>query len=269
MVVASMHGKELVMKPLLKQYLQVDAMTVPGLDTDEFGTFSGEVPRRHDPVHTLRLKIHKALELTGQTLGIGSEGSFGPHPHLPFIAADQEWVMLVDLEHNLEIMDMCLSTETNFAVQEVSGLEDLRDFANRVSFPSHGIILREVQQPGAMVKGIVSWEQLQGAYVALQGKGKQIQAETDMRACFNPQRMRVIETATTALMKRVISLCPQCQRPGFGVTSVQGGRPCGQCGTPTDLAWTRIYSCSHCQHEDHRRVTDAAASPQYCYQCNP
>ena len=84
-VVARMHGKHYVMKPLIKQYLGIDVVIVPEIDTDQFGTFSGEVERPFDPVTTLRKKIRKGLEASGETLGIGNEGSFGPHPHIPFL----------------------------------------------------------------------------------------------------------------------------------------------------------------------------------------
>jgi hypothetical protein len=80
MAVCSMHGKDLVMRPLIERYLHVNVVSVDNINTDEFGTFSGEVERPFDPITTLRMKILKGLHLSGETIGIGNEGSFGPHP---------------------------------------------------------------------------------------------------------------------------------------------------------------------------------------------
>jgi hypothetical protein len=37
-------------------------------------------------------------------VGIASEGSFGPHPSLPFAALDRELVLLIDRETGLELV---------------------------------------------------------------------------------------------------------------------------------------------------------------------
>src|SRR5579859_6882513 len=96
MLICSMHGKEKVMKAFIAQDLKLETDIIKGFNTDAFGTFAGEVERILDPVTTLRLKIREGLKHSGATLGIGNEGSFGPHPQIPFVPADQEIVMVID-----------------------------------------------------------------------------------------------------------------------------------------------------------------------------
>ena len=90
LVIATKHKKEQVIAPLLENALGAKCIVPEGFDTDTFGTFSGEKERADDPVITARIKCLKAMELTGATLGVASEGSFGPHPSLFFINADEE-----------------------------------------------------------------------------------------------------------------------------------------------------------------------------------
>lgn len=271
-VVASMHGKHLVMKPLIKQYLNIDTVIVPEFDTDHFGTFSGEIERPFDPITTLRKKILAGLKAAGETLGIGNEGSFGAHPQLPFLHADQEIVMLIDLENDIEIMESVISTDTNHAQAKINGMKDLIEFTDKVEFPSHGIILKQIKDGKVlnMQKGIITWEFLYTAYLQLNKPGSSVIAETDMRGFMNPKRMKTIGRATKSLMKKITSLCPECQWPGFGVVETKGGLPCHLCGEPTKLMLVKTYQCKNCDHRvDRYHPEGSTASPQYCDHCNP
>ena len=84
-VLATMHGKERVIAPLVQRALGVHLEVPNGFDTDRFGTFSREVPRKHSAIETARAKIIAALEqIPCARVGLASEGSFGPHPQVPF-----------------------------------------------------------------------------------------------------------------------------------------------------------------------------------------
>lgn len=272
MMICSMHGKDLVMRPLVKQYLNINSENVGELDTDEFGTFSGEVQRPFDPITTLRKKILKGLKLSGETLGIGNEGSFGPHFQIPFIQADQEIVMLIDLQNDVEIYEAVTSTETNHARKEINGMNDLLAFADRIQFPMHGMILKEVKD-GKVInirKGIMTWEALHAVSQQFTSKQTALIAESDMRAYLNPTRMKIIERATEHLMKKIINTCPECQWPGFGCVETIPGLPCRQCGEPTKLLLIKVYQCKNCHYRDERYYTAGEnADPQYCDHCNP
>ena len=84
-VLATMHGKERAIVPAFRDILGID-IEVPGnLDTDQLGTFSGEVERAGTMDEVLVAKAKLGLKMSGLDLAIASEGSFGPHPQMPFI----------------------------------------------------------------------------------------------------------------------------------------------------------------------------------------
>lgn len=77
------------------------------------------------PLETVRLKAFKALEWSNESLGIASEGSFGPHPSNPFISANEELIILVDTKNNLEIVGRYLTLHTNFSHREIKNFRVL------------------------------------------------------------------------------------------------------------------------------------------------
>ncbi|MFM2249669.1 MAG: hypothetical protein RLZZ358_596 [Bacteroidota bacterium] len=272
LVIASMHRKEEVLKPLLEQGLGITVQVAEGLNTDLLGTFSGEIARLADPLTTARKKCELAMKLTGCDLVLASEGSFGPHPAAFFLPANEEWLLLVDRKNNLEIHARHLSLETNFSGQEFHSIEELEAFASKAGYPSHGLILRRSKDElEGLLKGITDPDQLRTAALQLlenQGAGY---VETDMRAMFNPTRMQVIQETTQLLIQKLNSCCPSCQLPGFAVTSSESGLPCSLCGTPSSAALAHLLVCSHCQHQEkvlypHGKKTE---DPQYCQVCNP
>jgi hypothetical protein len=272
LVIASMHRKEEVLKPLLEQGLGITVQIAEGLNTDLLGTFSGEVARLEDPLSTARKKCELAMDLSGCDLALASEGSFGPHPAAFFLPANEEWLLLLDRKHQLEIHARHLSLETNFSGQEYHSLEELNAFASKVGYPSHGLILRRRKDNlEDLLKGITNPNQLlTAALQQLESQGSGY-IETDMRAMFNPSRMKVIQETAQLLLQKLNSLCPSCQLPGFAVTAAEPGLPCKLCGTPSNAALVHLLLCSHCQHEEkvlfpHGKKTE---DPQYCQVCNP
>ncbi len=272
LVIASMHQKEQVLRPLLETNLKVIVSVAHGLNTDLLGTFSGEVARIADPLTTARKKCELAMELGDCDLAIASEGSFGTHPSAFFLPANEEWLLLLDRKNGLEIHARHLSTSTNFAGEAFSSLEELDAFASKVGFPSHGLILRRNKDSlVGLLKGITDPDLLRTAALQLletQGAGF---VETDMRAMYNPSRMQVIQETAQLLLQKLNSFCPSCQLPGFAVTSAVPGLPCSLCGTPSSAALTHLMVCNHCQHQEkvdfpHGKKTE---DPQYCQVCNP
>lgn len=260
------------MRPLIKRYLGLDVESQIAINTDEFGTFTGEVERQFDPITTLRNKIRKGLEASGLTLGIGNEGSFGPHPDLAFIACDQEIVMLIDLENSIEIFEVVTATQTNHSQKEINSVKDLVEFAVEIKFPSHGLILKQVKDGKVLNlrKGILGWELLYTIMHQFSTSDTKLVAETDMRAHLNPTRMKVIEQATEGLLKKLTNTCPQCQWPGFACVETTRGLKCRQCGSPTKLTLSKTYQCKSCDYTDERFYTAGHhAEPQYCDTCNP
>jgi len=272
LVIATKHRKETVMAPLLEKELGVSCFVDTNFDTDILGTFTGEIERQLDPIATARQKCLMAMELTNSDLGIASEGSFGAHPSLIFVNADDEFLIFIDKKNNLEIIARELSTATNFNGKEIKTEEDLLAFANLINFPSHGLILRKAKTSTSnIIKGITDNTQLKEAYNKLMTEFNSVYAETDMRALYNPSRMKVIEAATRKLIEKIKLLCPQCGTPGFGITDAKKGLECSLCGSPTNSTLSYQYVCQHCQYEKQEMYPNEKTTedPMYCDYCNP
>lgn len=271
-MIATRHRKEQVIAPILEASLGVQCIVPPDLDTDRLGTFSGEVERKDDPLTTARAKCAMALAATGADLALASEGSFGPHPQLFFLPSDEEVLLLVDTLNELEVYASHLDTLTNYSGTVIRSEQELRSFAEQVGFPEHGLILRRKKDdPGGMIKGITHADQLDLAFRQMVAAQGEVYVETDMRALYNPTRMRVIEQTAMKLVDRIQSCCPSCSWPGFGVTDHVRGLPCDWCGRPTQgVLYTRSL-CSRCGHQAEnwypqgRKVED----PGSCDVCNP
>jgi hypothetical protein len=84
-VIATMHGKEAAVAPVLLARLGLVVTTAANLDTDALGTFTGEIPRAGTIREAAISKARLGMTATGLPIGIASEGSYGPHPNIPFI----------------------------------------------------------------------------------------------------------------------------------------------------------------------------------------
>lgn len=272
LLIATKHEKEKVIAPLLAESLDLTCFVSEEFDTDTLGTFTGEVERKEDPVATARSKCLKAMELYDCDLGIASEGSFGPHPAIFFVPADEEILIFIDRRHKLEIVARALSTETNFDGEEIHTEDQLIRFAERAQFPSHALILRTAKTADAeIVKGITDWPRLKETFRQLLEKQGTIYAETDMRAMYNPTRMKVIEQAAHKLLEKIKSCCPGCNTPGFGISGAQAGLPCEWCNNPTRSTLSYLYQCQKCafvkeEKYPHHKTHE---NPMYCDICNP
>lgn len=249
LIIATKHKKETVIAPLMQDELGVVCFTDTTYDTDLFGSFSGEIERINDPLTTLKEKCLRAMEINNCNLGVASEGSFGAHPSLYFVSADDELLMFIDRINNLEIVVRELSLNTNFSAKHVASKDELLEFAKEIGFPEHGLILRKSREEIQEVyKGITDENTLINTFDYLLNKYNQVYVETDMRALYNPTRMNVIEAATKKLVEKIKSVCPKCSTPGFGITEVKRGLPCSWCSHPTDSLLSYIYVCGKCNY---------------------
>jgi hypothetical protein len=274
LVVATAHGKEKAIAPLLESRMNIRCIVPAAFPSDSLGTFTGEIERALTPLDAAREKCKMALDATGYSLAVASEGSFGPHPTIPFMPCDDELLVLMDTEHDFEIAVRELSTETNFATEDIHQLDALHTFAERVGFPSHALILRATYTDGrkeTIEKGIQSEEKLHELFTAFLKQGASVRAETDMRAHFNPTRMKVIEKAALRLVERMESECPKCTTPGFGIVRYLPGLPCGFCGMPTASSMYAEKGCVKCDYSEREAFPHGKQEedPMYCAFCNP
>jgi hypothetical protein len=274
-VLATKHGKELAVAPALHVVAGLLVAVPPGIDTDRLGTFTGEVERRGDMLHPAIAKARLAMAAAGSTLGLASEGSFGPHPAAPFLAAGQELMVLVDDEAGRVIRADRLEEDTNFAHLVLDPGDDLGPWLDRVGFPSHAVIVRpNVGVPTRVTaKGLTDAREAELAVTAAvrESADGRARIETDMRAHLNPTRMRSIAALALELGGRLATPCPACGSPGFGRAASLPGLPCRWCGRPTGLVLAERWACGHCGCAEERPRPDGAveADPAHCPGCNP
>ncbi len=272
MVIATMHEKEKVIAPILENNLHVNCFITDKLDTDAFGTFSGDVERSLSPIDTLRAKCNAAMNLTKCDLAVASEGSFGNHPLMFFANAHEEIVMLLDRKNGFEIVEREISMVTNMNSSFIKSVEELMAFADKCKFPSHALIVKNREANFSYIKkGIQSIEQLIESFHECKLKFTSVFVETDMRAMYNPTRMEVIEKATYKLMNKLQKTCPICTFPGFSVQEVITGLPCSLCHKPTKSTEAFIYRCKKCGFEECEEFPHGKneENPMFCDFCNP
>lgn len=272
-VLATCHGKERALRLPFRVGLGA-SIDVCACDTDQLGTFSGEIARVGDALATAQAKARLGLEVSGHSIALASEGSFGPHPSLPLLAVGMELLLLVDQRHGFTVVEQRLEWRTNYSHTVVDRLVDLDRWLRQIAFPSHAVIVRPLNGSSELLfKGVRSNHELSQAFACCRVADPegQVWLETDMRAHCNPTRMRSIRRLGIALVRRLRAPCPECGLPGWGLVDTQPGLPCRDCGTATNLTLSESWGCQHCgaQRPRLRRDGLSHAEPGQCPCCNP
>ena len=267
-----MHGKGPVIEGPLARRFAGRVVSVQ-VDTDAFGTFTGERARTRSPMDTAIAKARAGMALTGFPLGLASEGSFGPHPLLPFVAADLELLVLVDDLHGIVITERARSLTPVHVRESVAPGQSLTHLIRRAQFPGHALTVRPDGPDAEWThKALRQAPALHRAITAAAGRspvGRAI-VESDLRAHCSPTRRAVIAEAARRLAERAAVRCPACACPGWGVIEVRGGLPCASCrGDRTHAPRARVLGCPGCGHEVEVPVGPRVADPATCDDCNP
>lgn len=269
-LLASKHEKE---KAIAVPFMTGLSCTVKvhDFDTDQFGTFTGEVPRTQNPYQTCLLKARTAAERFNYACCVASEGSFGPHPSFPFVPNAHELMVFIDRDHQWIIAEQLVSQKTNYAMIKINENSDINNFLKRVLFPSHALILQGGSDNRVVAKGIKDFDVLMSNLSLGFKTEKELLLVTDMRAMMNPTRMKMIGELADKLVKRIATPCPQCACPGFGFKSTQGSLPCDYCGSSTSFYKEEIWGCITCTHQEYKMRKDGLlkADPTFCDYCNP
>lgn len=190
-VLTTKHAKSIAAASPFWDKLKASMVEYP-MDTDLLGTFTGEVERAGNALECARLKCDWSLKRLGEKVefALASEGSFGPHPFIPFVPCDHEIMYFIDRRHGFHLHMSHLSPKTNYCMKAVDSLEDLQTFACAIQFPSHALILRpnDRDTKAPLFKGVDSQAALEEAFkecLKHSSEGK-VWVETDMRAMFNP-----------------------------------------------------------------------------------
>jgi hypothetical protein len=266
------HGKEALLGPLFSEKLACTLVRATGFDTDQLGTFTRDVPRPGTQLAAARFKANKGMELTGLSMGIGSEGAFGADPVGGIMPWNTEVIVWVDATLGIEIVG--IAQGPGGGLQRFIRTEDeLHQFAVDANFPSHGLVLRPDREDDPRIhKGFADWPALLAGFNELlaQSATARIFAEVDQRAHMNPSRQRMIVQAAEDLIAKIASTCPSCDTPGFWLKERVSGLPCGLCHQPTRLPLAFIWRCDVCTHADERREPpEKTADPSRCDYCNP
>ena len=266
------HGKEEVIGPILLEELDCQLKHTNNYDTDLLGTFTQDTPRYGSQLDAARKKAQIGMELLGLDLGMANEGAFVNDPYTGLTPWNNELVVLIDQAHGLELTGFSGAPAQNEHAY-INHWEDLKKFADSALFPSHHLVIKPTDEyhPKSQ-KGIKDLDSLQKTFEwakELSTKGV-IYVENDLRAFANPTRMENIRRATLDLARKMKSLCPKCQTPGFWVKDIQRGLPCNACGMPTDQEIAKIWGCIKCEHQDKEGMKVLRfADPSKCSRCNP
>jgi len=265
------HGKETVIAPVLAEQLGCRVEKVDGFDTDLLGTFTRDIAREGSQLDAARKKARIGMELSGLSIGLASEGSFGSDPFTGMLPWNRELLIWIDDRLGIEVIANSAG-KTNFSHRLVESWEEAEDFARSAGFPEHHLVVRPADENHPEIrKGLADWSSLEDAVTwALNfAPNRRAFVETDMRAFANPTRLENIRLAAVDLGRRLSSFCPVCSAPGFVLGGQVRGLPCEDCGTPTNEVKADSHRCVRCEHQMLVERERKYASARYCDYCNP
>lgn len=211
-LIATMHGKERVLGPLLSA-LGFRVVLPVGYDTDKLGTFSGDVRRPVSAREAALQKAYRVCDVTGIPRAVASEGSYRPCQKQFPGARNVEVLAFVDREAGIEIVECMINAPTSFvkgrvppnldapevqALLSAMGWPDVRALVVP-NDPGHGVI------PGLVFKGIGNEADLAAAFSACAAVSDDgwVHLETDLRAHMNPTRMASVSLIGERLALRL------------------------------------------------------------------
>jgi Zn ribbon nucleic-acid-binding protein len=266
------HCKEKVIRPVLEPAIGCRIELVEGFDTDQLGSFTGDIPRAGTQLEAARRKARIGMMLSGLPHGLASEGSFGPDPMMGMTPWNVEYLIWIDDMLALEVVGRAQG-KAYFAHALTSDWAHAERFARQSGFPEHHLVIRpDTQDDPRIRKGISGWSELEAVFQAAQHESLSgsVFLQTDVRAHANPTRQNIIRYAAEDLLAKLKSSCPACDAPGFWIVDRITGLPCANCGVPTQETRAEVLGCVKCQHRLTRFRTDLnAADPSRCSYCNP
>jgi hypothetical protein len=268
-VLTSKHQKLDLIRPSLEQATGLNLIE-QALDTDQLGTFSGEIERPGTPLEVAINKAKLGMVATGLPLGVASEGSIGPDPLVPFVISNIETLVFVDQELDIVISETFRSLDIVSATTQTFPGQDLTEYLAKVGFPEQRVIVKS--SSGGVEKGLGSISSLEQAIakLALQAHESKVSLEPDYRAMHCPTRRINIVHAAKALAFRVASLCPECNAPGWGKKDFVRGLRCSDCGSDhPDAIAQELKTCVRCDFVQPGMVLAESLDPSKCFSCNP
>ncbi len=271
LAVGTRHGKEQQFSTAFEEVLGARLVVPPDLNTDQYGTFSGEVVRIGSAVDAARAKARLGMRAAGVSRGLASEASYGTLPGLGW-SGHEEILVFVDDVNGMEVIEGHRMATPLLRSHRVGSISELPVSVLEI-LPEQALIVRPAADcdGGEIVKGIEEEDVLQAAIAAAASASVNGLAlvEPDLRAHHNPQRRQVLSRMAYRLAHRLATPCQRCGCPGYGRVDVVAGLPCRRCGSPTALPISELHACARCDHHGAKRVAEQDADPSACPDCNP
>ena len=265
---ATMHGKEQLAEESFRSVLGATVTAPHGLDTDQFGTFAGDIPRTLSPHAAARTKARLGMQIAGTTLGLASEGSFssGFSP----IVENMEILLFIDDDRGLELVEGTIGTSPLPGGHRVHTAVAALAFASAVGFPEQGVVVQStVDNHTTAYKNFTHLDELAQTVQTSLTEQATVVILPDYRAHKAPSRAETIRALCDQMARRLATPCPQCKTPGFGQVDVEHGVPCSQCRLPTRVIAADIHGCGRCDHRARVPRNQSTADPRWCDYCNP
>ena len=202
-VLVSKHGKERAIGWILRERLGL-YLEVLQLDANRFPSFSNEVPRPSSQRDRLHAKLMAAVEVTPyDAVFVASEGAFVPDPVNPSVSVNCELVGLYDRTSDICVVGSAMSETSKRASSIVTDELELDAVLREAQFPSHAVIVRAANLVVAW--GLTQRHDVLAAVGLAWRRGEAPTVESDVRARWNPSRMRTIGEACADLADRIQS----------------------------------------------------------------
>ncbi|NDI09991.1 MAG: hypothetical protein EBY74_03190 [Actinobacteria bacterium] len=268
----TLHQKGSLIAPIFYEVLGVEVIEI-AIDTDQFGTFAGDIERSRSPLDSAKAKARLALEVSGLDAAVASEGSIGPDFEIPFVTSDVETLVYLDEKEGVEIDESFKSFDILALSHTFEGTHGLEEFLVKADFPRHQLIVKCMGPEGLLVeKGIKERAHLEYVIKRFQDlkTGDEITIESDLRAHASPTRQKNIKAVAEILAQRIASRCPACNKSGFGRRSWKRGLFCSDCGGFNEEAIHSEYlNCPSCEYRHEGKVINASIEARHCIFCNP
>jgi hypothetical protein len=248
-VFATRHGKERQAEAPFRELLDARVVAPDEIDTDRFGTFTGDVPRTATPWRTALDKARLGVELTGIPLALASEASYGG---AWWAGRHHELLLFHDSARDITLAEEASASSTD---------------------PTAVHAVAVAGRDGAVVarKGLADADALAAAVAELLGGGgdARVRVGPDHRAHADPSRQSVIAGLCTRMAERLARPCPDCRMPGWGLVDVERGLPCALCGTPSAAVAADVHGCGSCGATRAVPRAERTVDPRWCDACNP
>jgi hypothetical protein len=265
---ATLHEKLELIAPAMDSNLGLKVFAVE-IDTDRFGTFTGEIERPMNMHETALLKARAGMTAVDSRIGFASEGSIGSTEFFPLIS-NVEIVAFVDEQEGFQLSETAVSFDILAHRWSVDGGPVLDKDLEFAGFPEHGLIVRPEHAPTPVFKGIHRRDGLETAIAACISTGSERAViESDFRANHCPSRRPTIRRAAERLAQRLATVCPACDCPGWGPVDDVKGRKCAECRWPTSERLAFVMGCCRCELRRTGPITTEPADPSRCPRCNP